>query len=670
MRTHILNRAAGSMLLLAGFGLAIAASSCTTPATEVVAGFTTQIKVPEELRSVAVVVTQGGRPIICRGYRVTDGTVQLPSTLGALPAPDRNGVPPEPVNISVIGFRTVLGPTFDTDCFINALPNVDEDAEVSNVMVVRRAALQYTKDSILYAPLPLKESCIDVKCGEQQTCIGGLCQSPDVTGVIYRDDLIFGDSNTCFNPELCMTGTLAIMTDPTNCTFRLPVPEDAEADTPRVPGNLNVEVIYNTLGTEILDLDEREGFTFPIADDPWTFQLASNLCQSQFLDPKAAGQPAKILGVYASPVCVAKRGLQPICTAALEDIQAGRRGPAASAVGGGADLCPFDAPLQATESLLYVLMDQSASMSEFYGEGGLEFAIGVPLDNPVAAKTRLAFSFMPAADSECDEGASYLSPVFGFEDPEKLKGDIGAVLSTKTTVLSGDSILNMDAAMRGAYTALRAISPVVSKTFNRKAIVVVGNRDFQTHCAGNVGLGEIAAAALADPDPIHSYAVVLSAPDDADNFMGPPPQTGGATIANNGGTTVFDAVGNEAEGALAVQKVFNELGSCLYDPVSTEVQAELKFLSFVNPLTQEPTIVERNDSCGVPTDAVDGFGFDGDGQVVICGQPCQTLREALNDTAGYFAALQQPAPAIPILPSLSCARKAELFEELVLKAKQ
>jgi hypothetical protein len=93
MRAH-LTRIAGASLLMAGFGLALTASSCTNPATEIVAGFTTQIQVPKELQSVVVVITQGGRPIRCRVYRVTDGTVRLPGTIGIIPAEERDGIPP------------------------------------------------------------------------------------------------------------------------------------------------------------------------------------------------------------------------------------------------------------------------------------------------------------------------------------------------------------------------------------------------------------------------------------------------------------------------------------------------------------------------------------------------------------------------------------------------
>lgn len=652
-----IHRALGASVLATGFVAAFGSASCSTPATEVVAGFTTQIQVPKELKSVAVIVTNGGRNVFCRGYKVDEGLVRLPSTLGVVPDEDRDGIPPEPVNVNVIGLRTPLSDTFDLDCFLEP----PDDATKDEVMIVRRASLQYTEERILYVPMPLKESCADVDCEANQTCVGGLCESSTLDGsklAEYRDELIFGSSNTCFSPDFCMpkaTTRLAVLSDPDTCTFHFPVPPDTEPP-PTMAGALNVEVLYQTGGTEILDLDDREGFTFPDPNDPLTFQLASNLCESQFKTPATP----KIIGVYASPLCPAKTALQPICESELQGIQEGSRGPLVE-IGPGGAICTFGSPLQATESLLYVLMDRSAAMAEFFGPDGLQFAVDIPLQNPVAAATRVAFDFLPAPSTECDAGTAYENPMLGFADVTDQRAPIGQLLGDVGSLLPDDPMLYLDAAMRGAYTALDGISPIQSATFNRKALVVIGNRDLQTHCAGNLGdPASLAAAAFAGADPIYTYVAVLDAPTGTEQFGGSP-RASAAAIATAGGTEVFDAVDDEAEGALSVQKVLNDLGSCLYDPLPQIQQDRVTHMFFINPLTQEQTTFDKNDACTSPDAPVDGFGYDSDNQVIICGQPCETLRTTLTDTATYFAALGQPAPAVPVTPALTCIDKQSLL---------
>ncbi len=663
--SRIVHRVLGALTLGAGFAGSFGLASCTTPTTEIVAGLTTQIRVPDELKSVAVIVTSGGRNIFCRGYAVNEGVVKLPATLGVAPSEDRDGVPPEPVNVSVIGLRIPLPDTFDVDCFVSP-PDVQtdriENGDVSDVMVVRRAALQYTEDRILYMPVPLKESCTDVRCPLSESCVGGKCVDSALDGatvVDYRDELIFGRSNTCFSPERCLPAAatpLAVLTDAATCTYRFPVPPGQDPP-PTSPGALNVEVLYASGGTEILDLDDREGFTFPDPNDPLTFRLAQNLCESQFLEPETP----KILGVYAAPLCPAKTPLQPICEAELAGIQAGERSPLIQIE--SEFVCTVGSPLQATESLLYVLLDRSASMADLFGPEGLQFAVDIPLQNPVAARTRLALSWLPAAAGECPSGAGYLTPEFGFDDVEALRDPLAAALGDTATLLADDPILNLDGAMAGAYDALHAINDSVSATFNRKAVVVIGNRDLVGECGGAPfdGAVSLASAALGDADPIYTYVAVLEAPSGAAQFNDPSPQASAAAIATAGGTEVFDAVADEAEGALAVQKVLNDLGSCLYDPMSLnpQLQERVQHLSFVNPVTQVQTLIPRVAGCDAPDSPVDGFNIDSNQQVVICGQPCDTLRETLTQTAAYFAALGVTAPAVPVMPGMKCSEKEQ-----------
>jgi len=67
------------VLVLSSFGLL----GCTaTEPTEIVAGVSTQIRVPDDLKAVGITVTSRGQPVFCQSYPVTEGLATLPATLG------------------------------------------------------------------------------------------------------------------------------------------------------------------------------------------------------------------------------------------------------------------------------------------------------------------------------------------------------------------------------------------------------------------------------------------------------------------------------------------------------------------------------------------------------------------------------------------------------------
>jgi hypothetical protein len=637
----IVKRGLATTLLFAG--LAASWSACTTIPTEIVAGMTTQIQVPKELKAVGIVMRYGSQLIFCKAYPVVDGSVTLPSTLGFAPQEARADEVLEPLTISVLGFRTEQGEDFDQNCIVSVA-----DADSDEVMVVRRSRTPYIPDRILYLPMPLKESCSNVPCPDDQTCIGGLCETIDVDAeklVEYRDSLIFGRGGTCFSPKLCLPSAAtqpAILVDPADCTFKFPVPPDT-SPPPTTPGNLNVEVVYNTFGTEILDLDDKEGFVFPDENDPLTFRLASNLCASNY-------KTGRIVAITAAPVCPAKRALQPICDDELAGIQAGMRSPTGG-VTSAEGLCTFADPLVSTESALYVLMDSSAAMAEFFGPDGLQFAVETPLENPLAARIRIAFSFVPAAASGCMGANSFLMPDFGFDDVDVVRQPIADALGDVGSLQPDNPQIFLDVALKGAHQALAALTPTTSALFNRRAMVIVGNRDFQQHCGGD-DVATIAQTARTDDD-IFTYAAVLDAPPGAPQF-GDNPVASATAIATAGGTQVIDAVGDEAEGALAVQKIISDLGSCVYDPQSLIVAGTDTFLSYVHPVTLTRTDIAFESGCQNEGTSAAGWNVDDSGAIRICGQPCDALRDDLTDVAKTFAALGETAPAVPIVATHPC----------------
>src|SRR5690606_12160149 len=129
------------------------------------------------------------------------GQVTLPSTLGSIPAEE--GELAEPITIQVLGFASE-DPPYAADC-IGPPPEPGTDGQ--GVLVLRRRRLTYASDRIVYLPMPLRESCADKACPDDQTCIGGECEPMEIdssTLVDYRDDLIFGNTNTCFSVSRCM----------------------------------------------------------------------------------------------------------------------------------------------------------------------------------------------------------------------------------------------------------------------------------------------------------------------------------------------------------------------------------------------------------------------------------------------------------------------------------
>ncbi|MCA9618088.1 MAG: hypothetical protein KC731_03645, partial [Myxococcales bacterium] len=410
-------------------------AACSTKPTEIVAGVTTQLQVPKYLKTVGIAVQLGGRLVFCEAYPVYDGSVTLPSTIGVVPA--EGDSPTEPVTVQILGFRTEQS-QFANDCIAN-IPDVgdDEDGDgTPEVMVVRRRRLPYDPDRIVYLPMPLRESCAEVRCGDDETCLGGVCEPADVDPATledYDDSFVFGNTNTCFDPSRCLPEQAlvpALLEDEAKCTYRVPWPMDAPAPT---PGDMNVRIVYDTFGTEILDLDPIEGFIMPDPQDPLLIQLAPNMCEGVV-------KKGRMLAIQAAPLCPAKRPLQPICDGALSAIVQAQN----AVVGGGQEsLCTQASLLVPTESALYVLMDRSQSMSEFYGPDGLNVAINTPLENPIAKETRVGLSPLPATSCDAEnQFATNLLVPFGKVDA--VRAPIGSFLGDP--MLQADAPLHLEAA--------------------------------------------------------------------------------------------------------------------------------------------------------------------------------------------------------------------------------
>ena len=85
--------------------------------TEYVAGVSTQVQVPRDLKAIRVDVSVGGVVQFCRGYRVYDGKVQLPRSLGEFPSQGKPG--PDPITVTVSGFTEDFSETTGNNVFDN-----------------------------------------------------------------------------------------------------------------------------------------------------------------------------------------------------------------------------------------------------------------------------------------------------------------------------------------------------------------------------------------------------------------------------------------------------------------------------------------------------------------------------------------------------------------------
>ncbi|MEY4544434.1 MAG: hypothetical protein RL685_629 [Pseudomonadota bacterium] len=650
--------------------LALLASACTAEdPTEIVGGVTTQIKVPEYLRSVGVVVQVEGEVKFCEVYPVTDGRTVLPATLGVLGAAGLT--PSDTVTVQILGLRSEA-PQYEPDCvFARPEPAMTTNREV---MVIRRRRLTFVDGRILYLPLPLKESCSDVACNPDQTCIGGRCVTMDIDSSTlpdYREPLAFGDTNTCFNGDICLpqVGTLPpLLTDPSTCTFQVPW----RSDFPRPDtGDLNVRMYYASLGTEVLDIDpasapedQRDGFSFPDPNDPLTFRLSRNLCETQY-------QTDKILAVEASAFCAAKRPFQPLCN---DYVAPNPRDPMAGLANQGAGYCTI-ASLQPVESVLYVLMDNSFPMYPFYGVGGLRFAIDLPLASPVARQAHVAFGSLPAAPEQCGTNA-YATPQVPFDTVTNVREPIGNILGTPLdqVAMINPPTVNLEAALQGAYSAIASTPITAADGAAQRALVLISNRDLSVGaCMGGPTALERVQAAASGPSRIATYAVALGDPNQ--NATADAATVATATgLAAAGRTRVFNAVADVAEGATAVLDVLTDLGTCLYRVNRDDLGVpgtipDSSVISYIDPANPSSSAVDIpfNPGCAAGSAAeVSGWNrelVNGTSLVRVCGNACTGLRDVISNISSVHLAAQQQAstteqqysiPPVPVVVSAPC----------------
>lgn len=649
---------------------ALAWSGCEAKKqTEYVAGISTQVQVPRDLKSIRIDVSVGGVVLFCRGYRVYDGKVQLPRSLGEIPSQDKPG--PDPITVTVSGFTEEFSETSGNSVFENCTavaPKVGDPSQGTRIL--RRSRQPYVLDTVLFLPMPLKYSCFDKDCPrEDQTCKGGVCVDAKIDETKlpkYADDLVDGAGGGCFRAGDCFSASVpAVVVDPTDCTFALPnTPSSPELASGAPPNPLvsagegiNVEVSYDGgYNREILDKDPEEGFTIPDASKPQRFRLSAGLCEL-FKGEDASGNPTahRITAVRATGVCQAKGPFQPLC-ASDQLIRMGLDAAGISPNAGAPTACTAK-ELKPAQSALVVLADDTDNSRSFFEGIDEKVALSLSLSDPAFRKTDIGMTYFPGRPDQCAgfENKVPMTSALAARDLifAAFNEKVGSLNSSTEDVGMGAAIADVAAKLTAAYP-----------NANRRAILIVGNRGFDdasTTCSPKPAAAAAAAKALG----VETYVTLLARdPDVAGSTAGAPlpldvPSANDVAAAGSPSTAAtplaaYDAraAANKGRAQEAFRQVVEDLATCAYDVPGALGDGDE--LSYSDPIGLQNTLyVVKPAAPGTCTSAAgtgDGWGVDATTptRIRICGQSCTTYREVLKRAAAWGLSYRQPALAVPV----------------------
>jgi hypothetical protein len=657
--------------------------------TQYVTGISTQVAVPRDLKAVRIEVSVDGVVQFCRGYRVYDGKVQLPRSLGSFAATD-DAITRGPITFTVSG---VTDADLNNDFFGACTTAKVGDA---NVRIIRRSRQPYIREEILFLPMPLAFSCFDKSCGEGQTCKGGTCVSDTLSDdeikalPDFSEDLVDGSGGGCFQAKICMgsmfpalavdsdTCTYAVanspsaptLSDPTldpfrpacttaaNCTSGICTAGRCEAlpaDTPW--SGTNVEITYDGgLNREILSLDPNEGFLLPDPTKPQRFKLAPGLC-AMVKGFEADGKPTahRITAVRASGICRARRSGQPFCTAdQLALMSVDPQGISSNPTPPN-DCSSLE--LKPPKSALMLVVDSTQGHAAFFDEKQIK-ALELPLRDPAFQTTDLGLMFAPVPSAGCDSAAP---AKLAFEPAQsarqKVIDELLAFAAVPTKLVSGAP--SYEGALKSAYEQLSALP---SPEFYRRAVLVLGNRDFNTEsCAGISGTPSILAAsalnAAANPGKsVRTYAlqIVKTDPSKAllDDVLDPGllelSQAGSATPVNS------DARSGSKASKDAFQQIVSSLSTCVYD-VADDARAPGAgdTITYSDPVGGTTAVIASNAACSSDDAPGAGWGYGaspsvGKKRIFLCADSCTAYRTMVANASNLTNLYAQPATAVPL----------------------
>ncbi|MGD0526848.1 MAG: hypothetical protein ABSE49_17005 [Polyangiaceae bacterium] len=439
---------------IAASGMSSSAGCSSTKPTEIIPGALTQVQVPKDLAGIQVeVVGPDGTDHFCNGYAVSNGLVELPSTLGVIA-----GAPNSTIRIIIRGYDNATSNDLLSCNHLTVDQQMYAPGTGSPPRVLREAVLTFVDQQELFLPMSLSYSCYDMDCsttGTDQTCIAGQCASDAVNSATlpaFSPGMVDG-TQQCFDPNQCFDEEQpAVLVDPTSCTYEVP-PTLAAAGS-----GLNVKIAYTDetwvtdpvtglvtaqagvpTEEEVLSTDQNEGFYIPDPTKPTQFALAHGLCllQQAVADPTANNKPPPngpatfhtISDVEVAVGCPSKLPLLPFCAAEQHGNVSSGTSPAV--------LCNAPVTLEPAPSAVYIAMDNSASMGGnsggamygAFGAKGAATALNLSFAFPVFKHTYIAFDFLDHELSDCNGGnTSYLSPLIPFGLASAVQPQVAAEL--------------------------------------------------------------------------------------------------------------------------------------------------------------------------------------------------------------------------------------------------
>lgn len=667
---------------------ALAWSGCDAKKqTEFVTGVSTQVKVPRDLKAIRVDVSVGGVIKFCQGYRVYDGKVQLPRSLGEFPTSGTPGA--DPVTITVSGFTEEFSESSDRPVFSDCpgtAPRVG-DKDQPNTRILRRSRQPYVADSIVFLPMPLKYSCFDKDCSDDtKTCKAGLCVDARIDETKlprFSEELLSGLGGACFKASACFAtsgdalmgfhgeGVPAAVVDPNDCTYALPGTSSAPpviggmpipAD-PAAVGGINVQVTYDGgYNSEVLDKDPEEGFTIPDPTKPQRFRLAPGLCDMvKGFDKDGVGTKHRVTAIRVTGSCQAKTPFQPLCA---EDQLAAMGVVGGASSTAGAPLGCAATELKPAPSALMVLADDTDNMKIFYDSVDDKLGLSISLGDPAFRATDIGLTYFPGTAASCSgfDNAVPFRPalaardtIFASFEAKSASGNAALVTTTEDVGL-GPAI---------ADAAAKLAAPKYA-TANRRAILVIGNRGFDdasTTCTPK----PIAAATAARTAGVETYVTMLARDPDAGGsaeapLPAPVPGADAVAAAGSPSTLATPLAAYDARAAMqkgraqdAFRRIVEDLATCAYD-VSVPLGSD-DVLSYSDPVatppTQATTFTIPPAAAGTCTKAGDpgnGWGIapGNPTRVHVCGAKCDEYKGALKKASDWGLLYKQPSLAVPV----------------------
>jgi hypothetical protein len=689
--------------------LALGSSACTADRpTGVVAGMSTQMLIPRDLRAIRILAkATSGALIFDQTYVVADGKVSLPATLTFAPA---DGVGRgQSILISILGYE--VEPEEEVRAR-DPLPVSMREAAAPRIL--RRVVLGYDQGRVAYLPLNLSYSCLGVQCDRVgETCVAGKCvnQALDVATLpTYVEGLFEANSEACFDATRCMSammpaqlanvpdmnaGVSASVLD--RCTFRMPA-KDAEGRSLSIPAGtpINVRVVFGRANddaassmprAEILDYGS-DGFTVPDPSQPEVFRLSPGLCDAA----NAARSSNLTTEVYIAPTAFCRDGsctpAMPLCatklpTQSLCDHDLAKTGPA----GTGGSSCQEKA-LTPSPSVMGLLIDRRDTLRGPLTSPAFSTLIGLPLSGSLLRKTQVAVAFTPprGTGNACSNalvtslyrtpgnfdtlGVDAGKPVFGIGwTPAASAVSSFSALQRVTNLLAGPAFpfgtpeyindyegfmqanpAGFDRALAsgGFYEAIR--EKVASDQAAKGALFVIGSRDFAGTC--DTGNGAVAAAGAAltnTTTPLATYVLDIRDSNKFADLAGFAQQA--RALATAGGTEAFIANGEDGgemtmKGLEALTRAAVDVATCTYEPDSG--LATTSALHYMD-LEQKLVSIPGNPSCS------GGVGWKSEGnRVKLCETSCNDYRAVVRGRGLVSALSGATLDEVPIVLRSGC----------------